>query len=187
MPVPLKLIISRVPGGMCSRCQGTGISIRLDLFTSNLAGRSDPLCLGCLATVEEIEGEILMKDLLEGQPARSRRPLLKRQKRMSQKQEVDIALELSASVQKASGALAGMKGDIRKKGVVRVEAKYTEANSFVLKLAELDKVAGECHGRERPVLVLDFKEKGTGKMKGRFAVVHFDDAKEMFNAAGHHR
>lgn len=183
----MKLIISRADEAACNRCQSTGACIRLDLFTESAAGRSDPLCLHCIATVEEIQGELLLVDLLEGEPARSRKPILKRQNRLSRAQEIEVAVELSADVQRASGALAGSKGDIRKKGSLRVEAKFTEAGSFTLKLDELEKIASECHGRERPVLVLDFKEKGTGKLKDRFAVVRFNDAKEMLNAVGHHR
>lgn len=188
MPVPLKIILTHLGlDSVCDRCRRTGACIRIDLFTRDHSGQSDPLCLRCLETNAEVEGALNLVELTVESPTRRRRVTLHRQKKLSRNQEVEVALELNASVQRASGALKGSKGDGRRKGVLRFEAKYTEADSYQLKLAELEKIAAECHGRERPIMVVDFKQKGTGRLRDRFAVVRFDDAKEMFNAVGHDR
>lgn len=187
MPVPVKAILTRLGFETeCPHCHRAGCCFRVEVFLDEqLARPGSFFCLRCLETLGESVGELELVNLAPERPPC--RPRLRRQKRLSQQQELDIALELSAVVQKASGALPGLKGDGRRKGVLRFEAKYTEAGSYTLKLADLEKIASECHGRERPVLVLDFKERGTGKLRDRFAVVRFDDAKEMFNAAGHDR
>lgn len=187
MPLPVKAILTKLAFDIdCPGCGRSSCGFRVEVFLeTQLARPGSVFCLNCLDIVGEVVGELELEDLA---PQRTPcRPRLRRQKRLSQQQELDIALELSAVVQKASGALPGLKGDGRRKGVLRFEAKYTEAGSYTLKLSDLEKIASECHGRERPVLVLDFKERGTGKLRDRFAVVRFDDAKEMFNAAGHDR
>lgn len=187
MPLPLKVIFTHLGEADCNRCRRPGVCFRIDLFTADHTGRSDALCIRCLVTDAEIEGEVLLVELAADGPPKRRRATLQRQKKLSRDQEVDIALELGATVQRASGALSGSKGDGRRKGVLRFEAKYTESNSYQLKLEELEKIAGECHGRERPVMVVDFKQKGTGRLRDRFAVLRFDDAKEIFNVVGHDR
>lgn len=53
-------------------------------------------------------------------------PSVKRSKR----QESDIAQRVGGGVTKASGAGAFEKGDVRIKGLVRIEAKTTQAKSF---------------------------------------------------------
>jgi hypothetical protein len=185
MPLPLRFIVTLMPETRCSHCGNPMVCMRLDLFLPEHLGRSEPFCVQCVEKAGELRSEVALTEFGPAKlPYRTR---LRRQKRLSQQQEVDIAEELGARVQKSSGALSGSKGDVRRKGVVRVEAKYTEADSYRLELGELEKIGAECHGRERPVLVLDFKEKGTGKLRDRFAVVRFQDAKEMFNAAGQNR
>lgn len=186
MPVPLKIILTPAATDTCNRCGYLRPCIRFDLFSGVAAGSTDPLCLGCLGSGEQIIGEIDLHETAE-ETSLSRRPALRRQKRLSQKQEIEIATALGGYVQPASGSLPGAKGDGRRKDVLRFEAKFTQANSFQLQLDELYKIASECHGRERPVLVLDFKEKTTGKLRDRFAVVRFEDVKEMFDAVSDNR
>jgi len=187
VPLLLKLILTPVVRGCCSKCGCLAPCVRLDLFLSTAeTGATDPLCYNCLNTGELNLGIVELKEV-DGVVLPSKRPALRRQRRLSQKQEAEIADALGARVQPASGALPGSKGDGRRKDVLRFEAKFTQAQSFVVRLDELHKIASECHGRERPVLVLDFKEKDTGKLRDRFAVVRFEDVKEMFNASSHHR
>lgn len=82
----------------------------------------------------------------------------KRQKKISKRQEQSIAEDLGGRTQPASGAMSGAKGDVRKMGVVRAEAKYTAKDSFTLKLAELDKIIGEA-GLEAAVLQIGFVDR----------------------------
>jgi len=126
-----------------------------------------------------------MAPLLEG-PA-PRRKALRENKRRSQKQEVELAEELNWRTQPGSGNQRGAKGDVRGKNIGRLEAKFTQADSFSLKLAELEKIEGECTGFEKPVFVIDFIEPGTRGLRGRYAVFVFDHIKELLHASGQHR
>jgi hypothetical protein len=90
---------------------------------------------------------------------------------------------LGGRVQPGSGSRSGYKGDGRVFDRLRMEAKYTFSDSFKLELFELMKIAGECEGRERPVFVIDFKEKHTAKLRGRFVVLHDSDFQRMLHVA----
>jgi rubredoxin len=77
--------------------------------------------------------------------------------RRSKAQEKRAAAQYGARVQPASGALPGAKGDLRKKGVMRGECKFTRSGSFSLKLAELLKVEQEAVGSETPLFEVEFQ------------------------------
>ena len=106
----------------------------------------------------------------------------KHRRKRAAKQDVDVMGKLGGRVQPASGSLIGYKGDGRVIDRFRVETKYTQANSFSLKLSELWKIGGECEGSERPMFVIDFLEKGTGKLRGRYAVIPFSDMEKLNDA-----
>jgi hypothetical protein len=109
----------------------------------------------------------------------------KRTRAVSRQQEQEVMEGLSdGRVQPGSGSVAGYKSDGRVFDKLRVEAKFTTGEVFKLELFELMKVAGECEGRERPVFVIDFKEKGTTRLKGRFVVLHDSDFQRMAHVAG---
>ena len=182
MPLPVKIIFTPA-NGACGRCQLVASGLDISLFTRTQSATLLHLCLKCLSSNEEIVGDMALIELME---KRSRRKLLRKQRTVSVKQEIEIAEALGARIQKASGALAGSKGDGRRKGVLRFEAKYTMNDSYPLRLDDLDKIASECHGAERPLLVLDFKDKATGRLRDRFVVLRFDHAKEMIDV-GHDR
>lgn len=90
---------------------------------------------------------------------------------------------LGGSTQPASGALPGRKGDGRVFDKLRVEAKFTQAKEYKLQLSELNKIAGECEGNERPLVVVDFREKRTGKLISRFAVLRMSDFERLANVS----
>lgn len=96
-------------------------------------------------------------------------------RKKSHKQERQIMNDLGGRVQPGSGAFPGHKGDGRVQGATRVEAKFTYRDSYQLKLSELFKIAGECTGMERPQFIIDFKDKFTGKDRGRFVVLRWSD------------
>lgn len=84
----------------------------------------------------------------------------KRQKKISAKQEQRMARDLGGRVQPASGAMPHAKGDVRKMGVVRAEAKYTSKSTYSLKLEELDKIVAEA-GLDRAVLQVCFVDRSS--------------------------
>lgn len=63
-------------------------------------------------------------------------------KRKSDRQEKRTAKEFGGSTQIASGAIDGMKGDVRTEDYL-IENKYTEAPSYKLSLATWNKIAKE--------------------------------------------
>jgi hypothetical protein len=125
-------------------------------------------------------------ELLSPGPAPRRKALRKGKKRSTQ-QELEVNELFGARMQPGSGNQAGAKGDGRKKGELRLEMKFTADNSFSLKLEELWKIAGEAAHGELAVFVVDFLEQGTRKLRDRFAVVHANDLKELLDAARNHR
>ena len=68
-----------------------------------------------------------------------------------------MAKKLGAKRQKASGALPGAKGDLRKTGSMRGECKLTRAKSFSLKLADLVKIENEAELGENPAFFIEFQ------------------------------
>jgi hypothetical protein len=122
-----------------------------------------------------------MTSLLDG-PA-PRRKALKKAKKTSLDQERDIAEEYGARTQPGSGNQPGAKGDVRLRGQLRIEAKFTQAESYILKLEDLCKIAGEATFGELPVLFIDFLEQGTRKLRDRFAVIHNVHFKRLYGAS----
>ena len=171
--------------GHCSGCNTWGPVVQFTVVTPEHTGDVDPICPICLFDTKGTFSQVPMRELVSGPTPRRR--ALRKNKRISQRQESELAEELGARVQPNSGAMAGAKGDVRKKGQFLLEAKFTSADSYSLKLAELEKVAGECRGLEKPVLVIDYRESGTSTLKDRFAVFRFDDAKELLHDTGKHR
>ena len=75
----------------------------------------------------------------------------------SSRQEGWNAKRVKGKVTSNSGA-GDEKADVRIKGILRDENKTTRGRSFVLKLAELQKVAGEAEDGEIPVLTVSFED-----------------------------
>lgn len=79
-------------------------------------------------------------------------------KRLSRQQDCKVAGDLGGRVQPASGALPGLKGDVRVRGRYRIETKWTQQEGFRLTRNILSKIMSECGIGEVPVIVLDFKQ-----------------------------
>ena len=177
--------------GTCSRCGRGGIGdatievVSFGVIVDGHAGEAEALCRYCLFDPNGQRVDVPMEDLAPG-PA-PRRGALRRAKKTSRAQERDVAEELGGYTQPGSGNMPGAKGDVRVKGWLRVETKFTRAGSFSLKLDELEKIASECHDLEKPVFVIDYLDPGTSKMRDRFAVIPFHNLLELLNASGQHR
>lgn len=78
--------------------------------------------------------------------------------RRSRLQEKRIARDVGGRVQAGSGNSWKAKGDVRKQGQLRIEAKFTEKGVYRLKLAELQKIKEEAirGGLETPVMQVEF-------------------------------
>jgi hypothetical protein len=77
----------------------------------------------------------------------------------SQAQEKRAAKRTGARVQPASGAMSDAKGDLRKRGELRIECKLTRAKSFTLKREDLEKLESETAGGELPVFEIEFQDR----------------------------
>jgi len=100
---------------------------------------------------------------------------MKSVKKISQRRERKVMSETFADgrVQPASGARAGYKSDGRVFDQFRIEHKFTSAFAHKLDIRDLWKIAGEAEGREVPVMVVEFLEPRTNKLRpnGRQVVI----------------
>lgn len=90
--------------------------------------------------------------------------------RRSKKQEKGLAQKLGGRLTPASGA-KDVKGDVRIKGMVRVEAKTTLHKSFSVSLDMIGKIEDAATGSaEMPVIVIEFHD-GHGRVLKEVAVL----------------
>lgn len=94
-----------------------------------------------------------------------------RQRRESRSQEKRVARELGGRTQAASGATRlGGGADVRAPGF-RIECKYTEKDTYTLKLADLNKLKSQAvKTLEQPVMQIEFR-RGPVSLRHRFALV----------------
>ena len=102
---------------------------------------------------------------------------IKRRRKLSNKQEQKATKELGLKMSPASGATMFGGGDGRLAGKIRLECKFTEADSYTLKLEDLLKLRKQAikGGLERPIFQIEFK----GKFKAKYAVVEDYTLEEM--------
>ena len=103
----------------------------------------------------------------------------KQSRRASIRQEESIAKNLGGRRQPGSGALPGIKGDVKVDGTYRIEAKYTRNKTYRLDRAELNKIRGECVGLEVPLFVVDFVDPQTGGSPDRWVALPFHHFQRM--------
>lgn len=88
----------------------------------------------------------------------------------AKKQEAEVGRRVGGFLVPASGA-KDMKGDVRKRRVVRVECKTTKNKSFSVTLDMAQKIEeAALSGGEAPVLLIEFND-GTGKKIAELAVI----------------
>jgi hypothetical protein len=93
-----------------------------------------------------------------------------RQKRISKRQEKYMAEDLGGCTMPGSGAMPNAKSDVRVRGEIRGEAKFTNKSHYTLKLQVLEKIQKEAleGGLEDPVLQLEYMRKG--RTEASFAI-----------------
>lgn len=94
--------------------------------------------------------------------------------RKSRLQENRIAKDIGGRRQKASGATDFAKGDVRKQGDIRVEAKTTGARTFILKLSDVNKIREEAllGGAEEWAMQVEFQ--GQMGANRKFAIIDWN-------------
>jgi len=181
--VPLKLVTEAVVGDCLSCLRKKVTCLRVNVFGKTGLAETPRTCLDCIGDGVEHAIELEEPEV----EVSSKKKTFKKQKQLSRKQEIDLAEDLGGKVQLNSGATVGGKGDVRVKGEFRVEAKFTAADSFKLNIHELSKIAEECEGSEKPLFVVDFLDKHTKKLKERFAILTYDQLRELIDAARNNR
>lgn len=98
----------------------------------------------------------------------------RRLRKTSKKQEDRIAKDVGGARQPASGALPHAKGDVRKVGSLRIEAKLTETKSYRVERSTLEKIEYEATPGELPCLVVDFIDKRTRCKTDSFVILRYE-------------
>ena len=101
-------------------------------------------------------------------------------KKRAPRQERALAATLGGRTTSGSGSKTE-KGDVRVKGVLRVEAKCTRHKSYSLSLETFEKVedaASLCNPAEVPVMHVEFLDPAGNPIKGLY-IVRQDDFEEL--------
>lgn len=98
----------------------------------------------------------------------------KRLRKTATQQEDRIARDIGGRRQPASGALDAFKGDVRKVGIHRIEAKFTYSKSYKLERSTLEKIEYEASPGELPCVVIDFMEKRTRTRSMSLVVLRYE-------------
>lgn len=101
-------------------------------------------------------------------------------KRRAPKQERELAQRIGAALTPGSGSQS-MKGDVRLKGVLRVEAKCTRHKSYSLSLDTFEKIenaASLCGRAEIPAMHIEFLTQDGAPIKA-LAVIRADDLEDL--------
>ena len=92
--------------------------------------------------------------------------------------EKRLAEDVGGKVQKNSGALPWAKGDVRKKGSLRLEAKTATTKGYRVMRTDLDKIRGECANGEKPGFLIEFINRLTHKLEDRWILIPYEDWRE---------
>ena len=156
---------------------------QMTVLVGNSFSQSDWLCEGCYRGLEQnasFDVDQVPIDMA-GPPSR-------RTKRTSRRRELEVAERIGGRRQPGSGNQPFTKGDVRKKGVFRVELKECFGLEFkVHRVDLLDKIRSECAKGEQPAVVVTFRDKGTHQELDSWAMVPFELWEGYANASGPHR
>jgi hypothetical protein len=164
VPLSVEVSVERVVG-TCS-CGTHGALTSTVVTCGSAVDRTKPSCSACQET--EVQRLVLMTPESKVPRAPSRRV-----RKLSAKQEREVMADLGGRTQPASGSKAGYKGDGRVYNRIRVEMKETFGLAFNLTRGILDKIRGECTGREEPVVVIDYKDRISGRTEDRWCVIEY--------------
>lgn len=103
--------------------------------------------------------------------------------RRAPKQEASLAALVRGSRVPGSGA-GDVKGDVRRKGLLRIEAKTTRHASFSVTLEMLRKIEqAATQSGEMPAIVVEFND-GKGKPLGSVAILPLYALQELVDVTG---
>lgn len=139
--------------------------VHVDLFLGTSSATAGPLRDGQEVRLLLEEPEVVQ----DKQPAVS-----SRLRRRAAAQEARVVTDAGARVQKASGAIAGIKGDGRDRGRLRIESKATKLKSYSVTRKELEKIRSEATGKEVPAFVISFLDPRTLREDDRWVLIPYE-------------
>jgi hypothetical protein len=142
------------------------------LYLHVFSGEASDL-IGPIQYVPGIEARFTA--LLSYEPPKGPHPPSERMRKRAKRTELEIAEDIGGKAQKASGALPWAKGDVRKRGEHRIEAKTTKTKSYHVTRKELDKIRGECAFGEKPAFVISFVNPGTLREEDKWVLQPYGD------------
>lgn len=101
-------------------------------------------------------------------------------RRAAKRSENKLAAEIGGKRQPNSGATPGAKGDVRKRGELRMECKTTTTKGYRVTRAELDKIRAEAGRNEVPGLVIQFIHPGTHREEDRWVLIPHEHWHEAY-------
>ena len=136
--------------GGCFLCDAEGpvLSFFVQVGDSHVA-QTWEVCAACLVK----HHIVVVLDELDDRPKKS---TPKTNKKASIKQENKLAAAIGGIRHRGSGNKPWAKGDVRKQGDLRGEAKQTRAKSYRITRQELNKIRGECAPDEDPFVAIWF-------------------------------
>lgn len=177
MPLSVEVsVISSIGGCVCGV---HGALQSLVLTAGDATDQTPSLCSAC------VQGEEHTLILMEVHRSAKGAPSAKVKKR-SKKQERTVMDSLPGGrVQPGSGSRPGYKGDGRVYNRIRVEMKSTTKQDMsIVDRNVLNKIRSECTGREKPIVVVDFADKKSGRVEDRWALIEFKELEKILNATG---
>lgn len=100
-------------------------------------------------------------------------------RRMAKRAEHQVAADIGGRVQPGSGSSVLAKGDIRKKGVTRVENKITTTGGYRITLGLLQKIRSECGPKEVPSFCIGFADK-QGREQDKWVLIPYEVWRDHF-------
>jgi len=167
--------------GICSKCSADGPVVSFTLSAGTGVEDTDRYCVRCLNADNEIVVDVVQAVIPTGGPP------TRKMRKVSDRQERRIAESIGGRTQPGSGNQSGAKGDVRKRGEHRIEAKGVYSSQYILRRQVLDKIRGECDRKEQPALVLDFTDRPTGRVLDSWTIIPTAQWEELVNAAGKDR
>lgn len=175
MPLSVELVI--IPSIGTCKCGLHGSLWAIQVASNGAEDTTESRCSACM-TIDGFQAILMVPESTV-----SRAPS-RRIKKLSQKQERKVMAELPGGrTQPGSGSKTGYKGDGRVYDRIRVEMKQTATQSMsIVTRNVLNKIRGECAGREEPIVVVDFTDKSTGRVEDRWCVIEHKVLKRVLDA-----
>ncbi len=166
----------------CSVCGSFTTCLTFTVFAGTGVERQTPHCTACLQAGQSEIFRVEQAKLESG-----RLPPSKKDKKLAQVQERKIAEDIGGRTQPGSGNQSHAKGDVRKKGAFRIEAKWTKSSQFTITREILGKINGECSHGEKPMVQLDFLDRASSRPLESWVIIPYSDWLELTDEARKYR